>query len=53
MLVESLALALMGGFVGIGFAVVVVKLVLKLSPTRLPRFQIAIDETAVLFTLAV
>ena len=54
MFVESLALALMGGLVGIGFAVIVVKLVLRLSPSRLPRFeQISIDETAVLFTLAV
>ena len=54
MFVESLAVALMGGLVGIGFAVIVVKLVLRLSPSRLPRFeQISIDETAVLFTLAV
>ena len=54
MFVESLALALMGGLVGIGFAVIVVKLVLRLSPSRLPRFeQISIDETSVLFTLAV
>ncbi len=54
MFVESLALALMGGLAGIGFAVIVVKLVLRLSPSRLPRFeQISIDETAVLFTLAV
>lgn len=54
MLVESLTLALLGGLTGIGFAVIVVKLVLKLSPTRLPRFdQIAIDGTSVLFTLVI
>lgn len=52
--VESLALAVMGGVVGIGFAVTVVKLVLKLSPAPLPRFeQISVDSTALLFTLAV
>jgi predicted permease len=54
MFVESLTLSLLGGLAGIGFAVIVVKLVLALSPTRLPRFdQIAIDGTAVLFTLAI
>ena len=54
MLVESLALALMGGSLGTGFAVAVVKLVLKISPARLPRFeQISVDATALLFTLAV
>jgi len=54
MFVESLALALMGGLAGIGFAVIVVKLVLALSPSRLPRFdQIGIDGTAVLFTLVI
>ncbi|MEP7274623.1 MAG: ABC transporter permease, partial [Acidobacteriota bacterium] len=34
MFVESLALALIGGLAGIGFAVMVVQLVLKLSPSR-------------------
>ncbi len=54
MFVESLTLSLLGGLAGIGFAVIVVKLVLKLSPTRLPRFeQISIDTTAVLFTLVI
>lgn len=52
--VESLALALMGGVAGIGLAVAVVKLVLKISPARLPRFdQISVDSTALLFTLAI
>ena len=51
---ESLALALMGGCLGIGFAFAVVKLVLKLSPARLPRFeQISVDSTALLFTLGI
>lgn len=54
MFVESLTLSLLGGFAGIGFAVMVVKLVLTLSPSRLPRFeQISIDGTAVLFTLGI
>ncbi len=52
--VESLTLALLGGLLGVGFASAVVRLVLQLSPTRLPRFdQIAVDSTALLFTLAV
>jgi putative ABC transport system permease protein len=52
--VESLALALMGGAAGVGFAVAVVKLVLKMTPARLPRFeQISVDSTALLFTLVV
>jgi predicted permease len=51
-LAESLALALMGACVGVGFAFAVVDLVLKLSPVRLPRFeQISVDSTALLFTL--
>ena len=54
LLVESLALAVMGGALGAGFAVFVVKLVLKLTPARLPRFeQITVDSTALLFTFAV
>src|SRR5204863_2009637 len=52
--IESLSLALMGGLAGIGFAIAVVKLVLKLSPARLPRFeQISVDSTAMLFTLVI
>lgn len=52
--VESLALALMGGIAGIGFAIAVVKLVLKMSPARLPRFeQISVDTTSLLFTLVI
>ncbi|HYO80495.1 MAG TPA: ABC transporter permease [Bryobacteraceae bacterium] len=52
--IESLSLAVMGGVLGVGFAVAVLKLVLKLSPTRLPRFeQISVDGTALLFTTVV
>jgi putative ABC transport system permease protein len=54
MFAESLALALMGGCLGVGFAFAVVKLVLKISPARLPRFeQISVDSTALLFTLGI
>jgi predicted permease len=54
MFAESLALALMGGCLGVGFAFAVVKLVLKLSPVRLPRFeQISVDSTVLLFTLGI
>jgi putative ABC transport system permease protein len=54
MFAESLALALIGGGLGVGFAFAVVKLVLKLSPARLPRFeQISVDSTALLFTLGI
>jgi putative ABC transport system permease protein len=51
---ESIVLALMGGGLGVGFAFAIVKLVLTLSPAKLPRFeQISVDSTALLFTLAV
>ncbi len=54
MLAESLALALLGGFVGVGFAIATVRLVVYASPARLPRFeQIAVGGTALLFTLAI
>ncbi|MBL8221275.1 MAG: FtsX-like permease family protein, partial [Bryobacterales bacterium] len=53
LLVESLLLALAGGVAGIAFATAAVKLILEMTPVRLPRFdQIAVDGTAVLFTLA-
>jgi putative ABC transport system permease protein len=54
MIAESLALAGMGGCLGVGFAFVVVRLVLKLSPARLPRLeQISVDATPLLLTLAI
>jgi predicted permease len=52
MLTESLLLAVVGGAAGLGLAAGAIKLVLSLSPARLPRFDlIAIDGTSVLFTL--
>ena len=52
MLIESLLLAVLGGAAGLGLAAGAIKLVLSLSPARLPRFDlIAIDGTSVLFTL--
>jgi len=52
--VESLTLAVVGGALGAGFAVAVMKLVLGLTPVRLPRFeQISVDGTALLFTFVV
>ena len=54
LLIESLTLAAAGGALGIGFAIVAVKLVLTMTPAKLPRFeQISVDSTALLFTLAI
>ena len=53
MLVESLLLAVVGGAAGLGLAAGTIKLVLSLSPARLPRFDlIAVDSTSVIFTVA-
>jgi predicted permease len=52
MLIESLLLAVLGGAAGLALAAGAIKLVLSLSPARLPRFDlIAVDGTAVVFTL--
>ncbi|HYZ84837.1 MAG TPA: ABC transporter permease [Bryobacteraceae bacterium] len=54
MLVESILLAVIAGILGIGFAAGVLRIVLKLSPVQMPRFEtIGVDGTAVLFTLAI
>jgi predicted permease len=54
MLVESLLLGLLGGAVGVGFAVTALRLVLATSPARLPRMDlIAVDATSVIFTIVV
>ena len=54
MLVESLLLGLLGGAAGVGFAVAALKLVLSMSPARLPRLElIAVDATSLVFTLVV
>ncbi len=51
---ESLALALAGGAAGVGFALGLVRLVLAISPAKLPRMdQISVDSTALLFTVLV
>ena len=53
MLVESLTLSVVGGAVGIALAVGAVKLVVAMSPARLPRLeQMAVDGTSLVFTLA-
>jgi putative ABC transport system permease protein len=53
-LVESILLAVTAGILGIGFAAGVLRLVLKLSPVQMPRFEtIAVDASGVLFTLTI
>ncbi|MEZ5399292.1 MAG: ABC transporter permease [Bryobacteraceae bacterium] len=54
LMLESVTLALLGGALGMGFAVAVLRLVLTLSPARLPRFDlISVDASAAAFGLAV
>lgn len=54
LLVESVSLALLGGAVGIAFALGIVQLVLAMSPVRLPRLEgISLDPITLLFTLGV
>ncbi len=51
---ESVTLSVLGGALGAGFAFFVVKLVLYLSPVRLPRMElINVDAAALLFTFGV
>jgi putative ABC transport system permease protein len=53
MLVESLLLGLMGGAGALGLAFVALKLILSITPARLPRLElIAVDATSMAFTLA-
>ncbi len=53
-LLESLALALAGGVLGLGLAYGLVRLLVFLEPANLPRLDaIAIDPWVVLFTLAI
>ena len=52
MLVESLTLSVVGGALGIALAVGAVKLVVAMSPARLPRLgQVSVDATSLAFTL--
>ncbi|MBL8215054.1 MAG: ABC transporter permease [Bryobacterales bacterium] len=54
LLMESQTLALAGGLLGIGFAIGVVKLVIAMSPARLPRLeQVTVEGMPLLFTLVV
>ncbi|MBM3727963.1 MAG: FtsX-like permease family protein [Acidobacteria bacterium] len=53
-ILESLILALMGGGAGAAIAAGMVRLVVALTPVRLPRLdQIAVDSTALLFTFVI
>jgi predicted permease len=54
MLVEGLTLSLLGGAAGVALAVGAVKLVVAMSPARLPRLeQVSVDGTSLLFALFV
>jgi putative ABC transport system permease protein len=54
LLLESVALGVLGGLVGLGLAYGGVRLLLVLAPANLPRLdQIAIDGVVLLFTLAI
>jgi len=53
LLVESLALALLGGIAGLGLAVAALRVIVALAPGNLPRMDaIAIDGPVLLFTVA-
>ena len=54
LLLESLILALLGSFVGLGLAYAGLRILVAMAPTGLPRLnEIGVDGTVVLFTLAV
>jgi putative ABC transport system permease protein len=54
LLLESLALALLGGLAGVGIAALGVNLLLSLAPSTLPRIeQVSLDGIVLLFTVAV
>jgi putative ABC transport system permease protein len=54
LLVESMALGVLGGVVGLGLAYGGVRLLITLAPANLPRLdQISIDGAVLLFTLAI
>jgi predicted permease len=53
-LIESLLLGLLGGAVAVGFAVAALKLVLAMSPAKLPRLElIGVDATSLAFTAVI
>ncbi len=54
LLMESVALGLLGGALGVGLAYAALRLLVTLGPTQLPRLdEISIDPRVLLFTLAV
>jgi putative ABC transport system permease protein len=54
LLLESLALAVMGGLVGLVLAVAALRLLVAAAPANLPRLEeVAIDPTVLLFTMAI
>lgn len=54
LLMESVALGLLGGALGLGLAYGAVRLLVALAPAHLPRLaEIAIDPAVILFTLAI
>jgi predicted permease len=54
LLLESVALGVSGGLLGVGLAYAALKLLVAIGPTNLPRLQeISIDPSVLLFTLAI
>ncbi len=53
-LIESVALGLMGGAAGLGLAYVALRALVAIAPANLPRIEnLALDPLALLFTLAI
>lgn len=54
LLLESLALGLMGGALGLGLAYAALRMLVAMGPTNLPRLdEISVDQQVLLFALAV
>src|SRR4029453_18150670 len=54
MLIESTALGVMGGTLGLGLAYVGLRVLVAMGPATLPRLnEVAIDASVLVFTLAV
>jgi len=52
LLIESVALGLLGGVLGLGFAYGAVRVLISIAPSHLPRLhEISIDSAVILFTL--
>ena len=53
LLIESIALGLLGGVLGLGFAYGSIRVLISIAPSHLPRLhEISIDPAVVLFTLS-